>query len=311
MIAQGPREAQPSAAAGTPPAMLHPWWIVAAMVIGLSVGTGAIAHYVMGPLIKVLSAEFGWSRSTVSAGVSMFFMGAAFSFVLFGALIDRWGPRRADILSVCLLALPMLLLPLIEQQWQFYGVLLAMGLGGGGATATPYVKAISGRFGSRRGLALGIGAAGVGLGGIILPFYMAHTLANYGWRTAIVGLAFLVVTVAVPTMWFGLAGVKTMGRNVSAPSHSDFSLWRSRSYWIIAVAIALVSFAVNGIIVHAVPLLTDRGITPAHAAAAMSGVAITSVVARIVGGYLMDVFFAPAISALLFLLVALGVVLRR
>ncbi|MDB5698958.1 MAG: major facilitator superfamily 1 [Alphaproteobacteria bacterium] len=289
----------------------NPWWIVIAMVCGLMVGAGTVIHYALGPLIKQLSADYGWSRGTVSGGISCAFIGASISFVSFGILVDRWGPRPAGLLSVALMVVPLLLMTQISEPWHFYLAMLAFGTFAGGATATPYIKAIAARFEQRRGLAMGIGAAGVGLGGILVPQYMNYVMEHHGWRPAIVGMAVIVVAVSVPALWFGLAGVKAAPREPkpAAGAAPAFSLWRSRSYLIIAGSIALVSFAINGIVVHAVALLTDRGVSAGHAATAMSGVAVMSTIARVVGGYLMDRFFAPLVTAILFLLVAVGVTL--
>lgn len=289
----------------------NPWWIVVAMVLGLMVGAGAVIHYALGPLIKELSGEYGWTRGTVSGGISFAFIGASISFVSFGILVDRWGPRPAGLLSVGLMTLPLLAMTQVSAPWHFYLAMLAFGTFAGGATATPYVKAIAARFEERRGLAMGIGAAGVGLGGILVPQYMHYMMDHYGWRPAIVGMAVIVIAVSVPALWFGLAGIKPAPREpkLAAGAPPAFSLWRSRSFLIIAGSIGLVSFAINGIVVHAVALLTDRGVSTGAAATAMSGVAVMSTTARVIGGYLMDRFFAPLVTAILFLLVAVGVTL--
>src|SRR6476661_4998028 len=247
MSTHGIAEHLPSAGAETEvQGPRNPWWIVFAMVLGLMVGAGTVIHYALGPLIKELSGEYGWSRSTVSGGISCAFIGASISFVSFGILVDRWGPRPAGLLSVGLMTLPLLALTQLTAPWHFYLAMLAFGTFAGGATATPYVKAIAARFEERRGLAMGIGAAGVGLGGILVPQYMHFVMDDYGWRTAIVGMAVLVVVVSVPAVWFGLAGIKPAPREPKLAAGADpaFSLWRSRSYLIIAGSIALVSFAI-------------------------------------------------------------------
>lgn len=285
----------------------NPWWIVIAMVLCLTVGLGAIAHYVLGMLIKVLSAEFGWSRGSVSTGIALFLAGGSVSFVTFGYVIDRFGPRFAVLVSACLMVAPMLVIPLVRTELQFYLALLAAGLLGGGTTVPPFVKAITGRFTSRRGLALGIGATGSGVGGLVLPFYMVHMLANYGWREAIVGLALLIVGVSVPAALLWLPRGPPAARSAEASGNAFGFLFRSTPFRLIVLSIFFISFAVNGIVVHAVALLTDRGISPGQAAVAMSGVALASLSARVVSGYLMDLYFAPRLIALLFLLVAGGV----
>lgn len=291
----------------------NPWWIVVAMVLCLTVGLGAIAHYVLGMLIKVLSAEFGWSRGSVSTGIALFLAGGSVSFVAFGYVIDRFGPRIAVIASACLTAVPLLAVPLVTTELQFYLALLAAGLLGGGTTIPPFVKAITSRFTSRRGLALGIGSTGSGVGGLVLPFYMVFMLANYGWREAILGLALLIVGVSVPAalLWLPRRVPRRAAPEppLERPANAFAYLYRSTAFRLIVMSILFIAFSVNGIVVHAVALLTDRGLSAGQAAAAMSGVAIASLLARVVSGYLMDLFFAPRLVALLFMLLTGGVLL--
>ena len=62
----------------------------------------------------------------------------------------------------------------------------------------PYAKAISAWFDDRRGLALGVAMAGVGLGAIIMPQIALIELV--GWRSAYVGLGVITFAVAFPAV---------------------------------------------------------------------------------------------------------------
>jgi len=77
----------------------------------------------------------------------------------------------------------------------------------------------------------------------------------------------------------------------------------------LAAAIFLVAMAVNGTIVHVVPLLTDRGLSPAIAASLLGVVGLASIVGRLLYGFLADRLFAPHVAAGFFLLPCLGIYL--
>jgi MFS family permease len=203
----------------------------------------------------------------------------------------------------------MILMPLVDSRAMFFAFFLVMGFVSGGATFIPYSKVIAVRFARRRGLAFGLGAAGVGLGGMFLPHFTVYAIDSYGWRGGFVALGVLVAGLSFSCLWFGLRGSTALARRRDEGQVLAHSPWRSRSLRRIGIAGALISISVSGIMVHAVAIITDRGFTPNGAATLMSVVAVASIIGRIGGGYLMDQLFAPLVAACLFLLAALGVVL--
>jgi len=82
---------------------------------------------------------------------------------------------------------------------------------------------------------------------------------------------------------------------------------RSASFWLLAIPVFLVVTAINGIVGHLVPMLTDRGFAVGQATAALSAVGLSTIAGRLVSGYLLDRFFAPRVAAALFLLPLAGV----
>ncbi len=83
----------------------------------------------------------------------------------------------------------------------------------------------------------------------------------------------------------------------------------SRDFVLIFVAFLLVSISITGIVVHMVPLLTDRGVSARTAAAAVSLFGLSTSVGRVVGGYLLDRMFAPYLGTVTFLAAASGLAL--
>ena len=68
------------------------WSVVAASAVASATGFASILIYTFGSFIKPLSAEFGWSRQTISTA----FACASFTLGLcspaLGYLLDRFGP---------------------------------------------------------------------------------------------------------------------------------------------------------------------------------------------------------------------------
>ena len=68
----------------------------------------------------------------------------------------------------------------------------------------------------------------------------------------------------------------------------------------------VISFSLFGLLIHFVPMLTDRGMSSGDAALAASTIGFTIMLARIVIGYLVDRIFAPVVAISCFLLSAIG-----
>src|SRR5437899_1388136 len=73
--------------------------------------------------------------------------------------------------------------------------------------------------------------------------------------------------------------------------------WRTRTFGLIVGAFLLLSVSYHGIIIHFVPMLTDRGVAAQSAALAMSLGAVGAVLGGVGAGCLLDRFFAPYVAA--------------
>ena len=71
---------------------------------------------------------------------------------------------------------------------------------------------------------------------------------------------------------------------------------RSRGYWTLALAFFLTTVAINGALVHVVPLLTDRGMTASAAAGTLAAAGMALIAGRVAAGYVMDRVFAPYVA---------------
>ena len=82
-----------------------------------------------------------------------------------------------------------------------------------------------------------------------------------------------------------------------------------KSFWILYLIFAVLSFCLYGLLSNLVPMLIDRGMENSAAAnvAAMLGLAI--LVSRAVIGYFLDRFFAPRVAIVSILLSTVGIVM--
>jgi predicted MFS family arabinose efflux permease len=163
--------------------------------------------------------------------------------------------------------------------------------------------------------------SGIGLGAALVPQYTQFLIGNLGWRAAYAGLGLLTLLVAFPAVFLFIrepTKAKTAADGVLAQSSAsddrppDLEVREAlggRRFWLIACALLLVSTVTQGLVVHTVPLLTDKGYSPEAAATLMIAVGLSTMAGRLLSGYLVDRIFAPFVAAFFFLLPCLGIYL--
>jgi sugar phosphate permease len=291
------------------------WWIVFGATLSMMVAQGPVILYTLGLFIKPLNQEFGWDRASISAagGVAAIFSAITVPFV--GSLMDRWGVRTVLLPIVVLCASSVALIALTPNSVVVFMLLFAItGVLGSGQGPLGYAKCVSAWFDDRRGLALGITMSGIGLGAALIPQYTQFLIGNLGWRAAYAGLGLLTLIVAFPAVFLFIrepTNAKTAADGVLAQSSASEDrppdlevreVLGGRRFWLIACALLLVSTVTQGLVVHTVPLLTDKGYSPEAAATLMIAVGLSTMAGRLLSGYLVDRIFAPFVAAFFFLL---------
>jgi MFS family permease len=187
-----------------------------------------------------------------------------------------------------------------------------LGLVGNGAAHLAYSRSISTWFERRLGLALAFVMVGAGLGAMTLPVVAQSIISRWGWRAAYGSLAGLALLLGLPLSWRYIRERGTTAPT-SAPVVRSGVTWqkglRSFAFWIVTAILFVSSISMNGAITHLSALLTDRGITSTDAALCASVLGGSSLLGRIVVGWLLDRFFGPHVALGINLLTALGIFL--
>jgi len=159
------------------------WVIVGVAFVTMALGVTARTSFslLMPPLID----EFGWDRGLAAGAFSFGFLVSAVISPMVGRVLDVRGPRVVILTGVLVLTAGLALAPSIERPWQLY---LTLGvLVGGGAnmmTYTVHSQFLPNWFVERRGLAISIAFAGVGIGAIVLLPWLQSIIVNAGWRAS-------------------------------------------------------------------------------------------------------------------------------
>lgn len=299
------------------------WRVLAACVVGLACGIATLVVSTFGVFVGPLREAFGWSQSAAFAALLVITLTSAPLAPVVGGLVDRYGARRVVLLAF---ACEALIFASFAWQgasiWTFYARFVAFALFALATTHVAFARVITLWFDRRRGLALGIALSGVGVGGFLWPLFAQTMIGQYGWRNAYLLLAAAIVVIAMPTIALLLRdSPESVGQRADGdpplepaaaaskaaaplPGLTLAEALRTRAYWMVLVTFFLVGLAVQSVMVHLVPLLGARGLSPMLAALAQSMLFLAVTSGRLMTGWLMDRFFAPRV-ALAFLMAAL------
>jgi MFS family permease len=265
--------------------------------------------FTFGIFLPAMSADLGWSQSTIVVAVSLASITSALTAPLLGRIVDRRGPRLVLVVSVVALSVALAATGLAQQPWQFY---LTFGLIAGMArSALQSVipgTMIANWFVRRRSAASSAAAMGPPIANFLLPPLMAALVAGLGWRAGFVALGLLALALGLaPALLIvrrrpedlGLqpdgdrvepAGAASGGagaRNAAAAADRSGD-WTAReavhspAFWMVALGMSCILLAPNVSIVFMFSYLSSKGFDPAAAATAISTVSAMQVLSRLV-----------------------------
>jgi MFS family permease len=287
----------------------HRAWIVAVIAFITLIGAAGF-RAVPSVLIDPLHEEFGWSRATISAAVSI-------NLILFGlfspfaaALMDRFGIRQVVVFALVMVSAGSGLTVFMTSSWQLmlcWGVLVGLGTG---SMAMTFVATVTGRwFVKHRGLVSGILTAAGATGQLVFLPLVATLATDHGWRTPAIVVSAAALAVVplvifalrdyprdVGTTAYGAIGEEAdqpvgpaAGSSVVRTLRVLRDASRTSTFWLLAGGFAICGMSTNGLIgTHFVTAAHDHGMPPTTAASLLAVVGIFDVAGTIFSGWLTD-----------------------
>ncbi len=303
------------------------WYVVLGAFLILAINYGA--RYSFGVFVKPMATQYNWSRSVISAGMSIMVLAYGIGGIFAGRLADRIAPRWIITAGATLMAAGLFLTLLIREPWQFY---VTYGVFGGFGAACLGVVVCNSSVGKwfvrKRGLAIGIASIGVGAGTMATVPLAGYVVKVYGWQMgfASIGVFVLVIGVGLSQWLMGRTkpedyGLRPDGGRAgkSGPDHDPkpFAFPSSRpslrpvlqssQFWIMVVCYSLAVMAEMSTMVHQVAYALDRQIDKVAAASSLGMIGMASIFGRFFFGWLCDrISDAKYASALGFFFMAAG-----
>ena len=303
------------ATAGTKSGSFYYGWVIimlAFVTLGITFGI----WYSYSVFILAVVREFNWSMASASSVFSIFILSHSTFAMGGGYLQDRFGPRIVVPVGSVILALALTATCWATNLWQFQ---LAYGVGAGsGISLLGFVSHsafLPKWFERKRGLALGIAMAGIGLGMLVVVPMAEKMITEYGWRNAYRILAALVLFVVAPlNLIFGRKDPSSVGQFPDGDTPGEVTqgparVWAMKiidekwaamdwniktalhtlRFWYLVGAFFFISFAFQGVLLHAVAAMVDAAMDRGTAAFFFGLAGIIGSAGKVIFGYLSDV----------------------
>ncbi len=280
------------------------WKVLVAGFLGTMCGASPVPFNIIGALFGPLNAEVGWSRTEVSAGITVFGIVASLMAPVIGSLADKYGVRKVALCSLAAFAVTLSSLYFTPASiFGYYLLWFFVGLVGIGSTPVTWNRATSMWFIKNRGLALGMMLIGTSVAAFIVPSLAVWAVQNYGWREMFPIVAMLPLLIALPYCFIFFrepraderpAAIITSDGQVAGMTFSE--VVKTRHFWILWTSILIIALAYGGAHIHMIPIVMDHGLDPPTAAKMMGVVGLGLMVGRIGVGFLLDRVWGPAIA---------------
>ncbi len=281
---------------------------------------GGGSRYALGLMLKPMTEDLGWTRSTLSFAVTFFMFTSALALPVAGRLVDRYSLRWVLAFGATTVAVGVGLMSRVVEPWQVflvYGVLFAVGHA---ATGNPVVGVMITRwFERRRGIANSVAVSGNATGQLVIIGTLAAFLTNIGWRNAYGLLGATNLIIAVPLI---LAALKSWPRTDTGAVQVDTpeggtpqvdaaqvavplgppSILVSGQFWLLVFLYAVCGFQDFFMVTHIVAFAQDSGIGTVLAGNILALMGLMGLIGVLCAGLLSDAFGAQRPLALCFVM---------
>ncbi|WP_408586911.1 MFS transporter [Prescottella soli] len=318
-----PPRSTPSSTPSGRGARIHPAWYAAAVAFLALVGAASF-RAAPSVLIDPLHDDFGWSRASISAAVSVNLVLYGLTAPFAAAMMERFGMRRIVASALVLVSLGSGLTVFMTTTWQLvllWGVLVGLGTG---SMALAFVATVTDRwFVARRGLVTGVLTAGGAAGQLVFLPVLAMLAETYDWQTVSLTVAAAALAVVPLVLMFLRNRPEDIGTTpYGAPS--DYvrpevpdapggavgralgvlgSAARTRVFWLLAGTFAICGASTNGLVgTHFVPAAHDHGMPVTAAASLLAVIGLFDLVGTIASGWFTDRFDSRKLLGIYYLL---------
>lgn len=283
----------------------HGWNVVAGSILA-SIALMSLAINSLSLFLADWSRELGAPISTLQLAITGFGIACAVVSPFAGTLVDRWPGRPIFAFGFALLVLAELGVSFMSQTWQLLAVYIVvfpvafmlLSLAGTACVMRWFVR--------RRGLAIALTSAGLGLSGMIVPPLVAAVMPDMGWRGVWRAGAIAIALVVAPLVTF-IMRASPDGRDDAhyitpedAPALNDAPILEPSFRWLdilvrsefwLIVLTGLTMLSLYGAVTqNLAPIAVQKGLAIQAAGGLLSVLFATQLLFTLLGGVLSDRF---------------------
>lgn len=287
------------------------WKVLLGCFLGIGVSLVSLVYYSGGIWVKPWQEAFGWTRAEIGLGQGLSALAIVLGAPFAGTMIDRFGLKKVATISLIGYGCCLYLISKMNGSLSvFYALGILLTLLALPSTPLGFTRVVNAWFEKNRGLALGISLTSTGFGAFLIPKYLTPYVDTYGWKEGYF-LLFAIVMIAVPFIFLLLKNEPTSNlqhteNDTPKTGLSLKSAIKTNLFWKIGLAFFLISVGIIGLIPSFIPLLQDAGLSASEAGSYAAILGLSVMLGRLLTGFLIDRFFAPYITAIIFLFVSSG-----
>src|SRR5688500_13447363 len=254
--------------------------------------------------------EFGWSRATVTSGNAFAKVAVGLLGFFAGWLIDRFGQRRLMLTGILLGGIALIGLSTVTTLGQFYLFYVFNALAYMCAGPLPNQVLTARWFNKTRGKAMGFAYLGIGVGGMLVPQIAKWLNIQFGWHQALMLLGIFTVIISFPMAWMVKENpeVESTGISKEEPTISLSKIVRGWPFYLLLIGSMCSIGAVSGTNQNLKLFFSlDLKYSQGQSANIISLVLLSSIIGRVLMGWLADKFPKKYVMILIYTLVAVSI----
>jgi MFS transporter, OFA family, oxalate/formate antiporter len=236
--------------------------------------------------VDPIGKAHGWTRASIQVAFAIFIALETWLTPIEGWIADVIGPKFVIAFGGVMVGIGWVINSYADTLGLLYLAAAIGGIGGGAVYATSVGQAVK-WFPDRRGLAVGLTAAGYGAGAVLTVIPIRYVIANFGYETAFLWFGIFQGAIVFVLAWFlrapetgELAGVPAPRVPMTTRSYSPKDVLVTPVFWLLYIMFIMVSASGLMAVAQIAPIAKDFGV----GSMVLFGAATTLTVALIVDG---------------------------
>lgn len=243
--------------------------------------------------VNPISKAHGWSIAAIQFAFSVFIALETWLTPIEGWIVDILGPRRGPKLMVAfggiMVALGWIMNSIADSLTMLYLGAIVAGTGGGAVYATSVGHAVK-WFPDRRGLAVGLTAAGYGAGAALTVIPIRYVIDTSGYQAAFFWFGLIQGAVVFGLAWL-LRGPESNEVSTTAPkvaqsrhSYTPLEVVQSPVFWLLYIMFVMVSASGLMATAQIAPIASDFGVADTVFLLGATTITITLIIDNVANG---------------------------